>query len=82
MRDQSRAPRLVPARAFQPPRLPVNPSRFTDFFRAATATKSTPAGNAPYDYQCRLACGERDAGCKSRLIDILTGLGKATASLV
>jgi len=52
---------------------------FEDIFRAAT-------GNAPYDYQRRLACGECDdrserawleggAKCESRLIDIPTGLG-------
>lgn len=31
--------------------LPNMPSPFATFFRAAT-------GNPPYDYQCRLACGE------------------------
>ena len=56
---------------------------FTDFFHEA-------AGQKPYDYQCRLACGERDARteaawisdgsvCKSRLINIPTGLGKTAA---
>jgi CRISPR-associated endonuclease/helicase Cas3 len=56
---------------------------FDDFFRAATA------GHAPYDYQRRLACGERHdpeaewlAGgtdCRSQLINIPTGLGKTAA---
>lgn len=59
---------------------------FDEFFRAATDHK-------PYDYQCRLACGERRAdearetwlahgtGCRSQLINIPTGLGK-TAGVV
>lgn len=53
-----------------------------------TATRET----APYDYQCRLACGEQNNRCKvdwlsngtnceSKLINIPTGLGK-TASVV
>ncbi|MCP5525501.1 MAG: CRISPR-associated endonuclease Cas3'' [Verrucomicrobiales bacterium] len=57
---------------------------FPEFFRAAT-------GHPPYDYQCRLACGERSSGqtdadwlvrgapCESRLINIPTGLGKTAA---
>lgn len=53
---------------------------FKLFFEAAT-------GNAPYDYQRRLACGEhgRTAGgddgvrCESQLISIPTGLGKTAA---
>jgi CRISPR-associated endonuclease/helicase Cas3 len=56
---------------------------FGDFFKAAT-------GHEPYDYQRRLACGEQDGrtnwlvepdpdGCRSRLIDIPTGLGKTAA---
>jgi CRISPR-associated endonuclease/helicase Cas3 len=56
---------------------------FPQFFQNAT-------GNTPYDYQCRLACGERNdrpedewlAGgteCNSRLINIPTGLGKTAA---
>ena len=57
---------------------------FGDVFRAATGLPS------PYAYQCRLACGEgadpndpqtlcEVADCKSRLIDIPTGLGKTAA---
>jgi CRISPR-associated endonuclease/helicase Cas3 len=53
---------------------------FKTFFAGAT-------GNAPYDYQARLACGEhgRTAGgddgvrCESQLISIPTGLGKTAA---
>ncbi len=56
---------------------------FTDFFHAAT-------DNSPYDYQRRLACGERGrrsenewlcggTDCASRLISIPTGLGKTAA---
>ena len=56
---------------------------FSDFFRAGT-------GHPPYDYQSRLACGERNgrpepawlAGgtdCRSRLINIPTRLGKTAA---
>ena len=71
--------------------------RFDDFFKAATGHES-----GPFDYQCRLACGEPpvgananlgepdaptrqwlaapDAGgCRSRLINIPTGLGKTAA---
>jgi CRISPR-associated endonuclease/helicase Cas3 len=60
---------------------------FSDFFKAAT-------GNPPYNYQCRLACGERGQGeteaawlshgtdCSSRLIDIPTGLGKSAAAVL
>lgn len=59
---------------------------FIDFFQAAT-------GNDPYEYQRRLACGERGSRtenewlsggteCASRLISIPTGLGKtATVTL-
>jgi hypothetical protein len=57
------------------------PATFDEFFRAATG------GNTPYDYQRRLACGERgtltDAdwfaagtACQSQLINVPTGLGK------
>lgn len=28
-----------------------------DCFRQATATDRAPAGNPPYEYPCRLACG-------------------------
>jgi CRISPR-associated endonuclease/helicase Cas3 len=56
---------------------------FQKFFKAAT-------GNAPYDYQCRLACGpaaKADSlaplatgrSCESQLISIPTGLGKTAA---
>jgi len=57
---------------------------FSDFFQAATE-------HAPYDYQRRLACGSRRNGesetdwlghgttCRSRLINIPTGLGKTAA---
>ncbi|WP_448871759.1 type I-G CRISPR-associated helicase/endonuclease Cas3g [Desulfobulbus propionicus] len=57
---------------------------FADFFQAATG------GNAPYGYQCRLACGDQadpikpetltaGSDCASRLISIPTGLGKTAA---
>ena len=57
------------------------------FFIAATA------GNAPFDYQCRLVCGERDnqledqwlasgARSASRLIAIPTGCGKTAAAIL
>ena len=42
---------------------------FDDFFRAAT-------GNAPYDYQSRLAGADAGRPCESQLIAIPTGLGK------
>ena len=45
---------------------------FADFFQAAT-------GNLPYDYQSRLAEGDSGTECKSRLINIPTGLGKTAA---
>jgi CRISPR-associated endonuclease/helicase Cas3 len=56
---------------------------FVEFFQTAT-------GNAPYEYQRKLACGERDGrgdkewlsggtNCASRLISIPTGLGKTAA---
>ncbi|MDO5675566.1 MAG: CRISPR-associated helicase Cas3' [bacterium] len=59
---------------------------FADFFQAAT-------GNAPYGYQCRLACGDAAAparpdtlttgtDCTSRLISIPTGLGKTAAVIL
>jgi CRISPR-associated endonuclease/helicase Cas3 len=59
---------------------------FEKFFKVATAHS-----NGSYDYQCRLACGERTAGeppqdwlshgtdCESHLINIPTGLGKTAA---
>jgi CRISPR-associated endonuclease/helicase Cas3 len=57
---------------------------FADFFQAATV-------NMPYEFQCRLACGERadgeheaawlNHGTKrtSKLINVPTGLGKTAA---
>ena len=56
---------------------------FAEFFSAATGI-----ANGPFDYQRRLACGERPRGerddnwlsrgtnCESKLINIPTGLGK------
>ena len=57
--------------------------RFNQFFSKAT-------GFDPYEYQSRLACGERGAlsdhewlsrssACESKLIDVPTGLGKTAA---
>ena len=45
---------------------------FDDFFKTAT-------GNAPYDYQARLAGGDSGTDCHSQLINIPTGLGKTAA---
>ena len=45
---------------------------FKLFFEGAT-------GNAPYDYQARLASGDDGVRCKSQLISIPTGLGKTAA---
>jgi hypothetical protein len=42
---------------------------FRPFFEGAT-------GNAPYDYQARLAGGDDGVRCESQLISIPTGLGK------
>ncbi len=58
---------------------------FDQLFRTALGSEA-----APYDYQCRLACGEKarantpetltnGSECQSRLIDIPTGLGKTAA---
>ena len=64
---------------------------FEQFFTTATTDAAHPDGRAPYDYQCRLACGERQNGefreawvargsaCASKLIEIPTGLGKTAA---
>ena len=52
---------------------------FAAFFRAATASASNPDGNAPYDYQSRLAGGNAGRACASQLIAIPTGLGKTAA---
>lgn len=56
---------------------------FADFFQTAT-------GNMPYNYQCRLSCGDdtvsaepdtltAGSDCTSRLISIPTGMGKTAA---
>jgi len=45
---------------------------FKPFFEDAT-------GNAPYDYQARLAGGDDGVRCESQLISIPTGLGKTEA---
>jgi CRISPR-associated endonuclease/helicase Cas3 len=61
----------------------VNRLQFDAFFRSATV-------NSPYDYQCRLACGDdarlekpemliAGCDCRSLLINIPTGLGKTAA---
>jgi len=61
--------------------------RYDDYFQTAMGN-----GNAPYIYQCRLACGEQEhrseaewladsTKCRSQLINIPTGLGK-TAGVV
>ena len=62
---------------------------FVDFFQAATRNPPD-AGNPPYGYQCRLACGlqadpdkpetlRTGTGCQSQLINVPTGLGKTAA---
>ena len=62
------------------------PATFDEFFRTATATESNPAGNAPYDYQRRLARAPMEGAapsafpCRSQLISIPTDLGKTAAS--
>lgn len=60
---------------------------FDDFFKAARKTT-----DSPFQYQCRLACGEQQQGeseatwlshgttCQSKLINIPTGLGKTAAN--
>lgn len=61
----------------------MNRPQFNKFFQAATS-------NSPYAYQCRLACGDEaradkpetltvGCDCRSRLINIPTGLGKTAA---
>ena len=63
----------------------MSATNYTAFFKAATNES-----HSPYDYQSRLACGERGAksdaewisggsDCRSRLINISTGLGKTAA---
>jgi len=65
----------------------MNHFGYDTFFKTAMA-----AGNPPYGYQCRLACGgdadpdrpetlQEGTGCQSQLINIPTGLGK-TAGVV
>ncbi len=65
--------------------MPSQPiASFPSFFTSATGN------DAPFDYQIRLACGERDSradaawhasgsACASRLIDVPTGCGKTAA---
>ncbi len=50
----------------------MNLPNFALFFKDAT-------GNAPYDYQSRLAGGDSGRACESQLISIPTGLGKTAA---
>ena len=63
----------------------MSDTNYTAFFKTATG-----GSHSPYDYQSRLACGERDAKSDaewlssgndyhSRLINIPTGLGKTAA---
>lgn len=61
---------------------------FKTFFKVAAG------GHTPFNYQCQLACGERNASesedewlgggtkCASKLIDIPTGLGKTAAAVL
>ena len=53
---------------------------FTSFFDAAAANEANTDGNGPYDYQRRLAGGDKGTACSSQLISIPTGLGKAPLS--
>ena len=64
-------------------------TRFDNIFKIAL-TGSKIGDLEPYEYQTRLACGERNGPpkadwlasgtpCQSRLIDIPTGLGKTAA---
>jgi CRISPR-associated endonuclease/helicase Cas3 len=63
---------------------------FDEFFKTGTGF-----GQGPFDYQRRLACGEQNDrtetqwlaqpdpdGCRSRLINIPTGLGKTAAAVL
>jgi hypothetical protein len=52
------------------------PATFDAFFKKATATEQNRDGNAPYDYQRRLAGGDAGRPCDSQLISIPTGLDK------
>ena len=49
---------------------------FDQFFKTATSDAAHPNGRDPFDYQRRLAL---DPECRSRLIEIPTGLGKTAA---
>ena len=51
----------------------MTPPAYEQFFKVATG------GHSPFDYQTRL--GE-DPECKSRLINIPTGLGKTAAVIL
>jgi CRISPR-associated endonuclease/helicase Cas3 len=55
------------------------PATFDAFFKKATATEQNRDGNAPYDYQRRLAGDTEGRPCSSQLISIPTGLGKTAA---
>jgi CRISPR-associated endonuclease/helicase Cas3 len=55
------------------------PATFDAFFKKATATEQNRDGNAPYDYQRRLAGDTEGRPCDSQLISIPTGLGKTAA---
>jgi CRISPR-associated endonuclease/helicase Cas3 len=50
----------------------MNSPAFDRFFKGAT-------GHEPFDYQRRLAGGDSGTACRSRLINIPTGLGKTAA---
>jgi hypothetical protein len=47
---------------------------FDTFFHAAT-------GNMPYDYQSRLAGNDSGMACRSKRINIPTGMGKTALCL-
>lgn len=47
---------------------------FEQFFKAATGHEQ-----GPYDYQVRLAGGDKGCSCQSLLINVPTGLGKTAA---
>lgn len=68
----------------------MDQARFDIFFRQATASAKETSGLNPFDYQRRLACGERggrtdDAwlsggtDCRSLLLNVPTGCGKTAA---
>lgn len=69
----------------------MSTSSFDNFFSAATS--SSGETRQPYDYQRRLACGDRGVRaeadwladgrtCESQLISIPTGLGKTAAVVI